>query len=69
MGKRIISQRRGRGTFTYRAPSHHFKADIQHPSVPEVQSSGMISPQIRFDSSAATLNVKVARDQLRRARS
>ncbi|MBI4363050.1 MAG: 50S ribosomal protein L2 [Euryarchaeota archaeon] len=39
MGKRIISQRRGRGTHTYRAPSHHFKADIQHPSARELQGT------------------------------
>ncbi|MBT4935766.1 50S ribosomal protein L2 [Candidatus Woesearchaeota archaeon] len=32
MGKRIISQRRGRGTNTYRSPSHRFKGAIRHPS-------------------------------------
>ncbi|MBT5924401.1 50S ribosomal protein L2, partial [Candidatus Woesearchaeota archaeon] len=31
MGKRIISQRRGRGTNTYRSPSHRFKGAIRHP--------------------------------------
>ena len=30
MGKRIISQRRGRGTQTYRSPSHRFKGRIKH---------------------------------------
>lgn len=35
MGKRIISQNRGRGTPTYRAPSHKFKADLKHPRVDE----------------------------------
>ncbi len=30
MGKRIISQNRGKGTPTYRAPSHKYKADIKH---------------------------------------
>lgn len=30
MGKRIISQTRGRGTPTYTAPSHKYKADIRH---------------------------------------
>lgn len=30
MGKRIISQNRGKGTPTYRAPSHRYKADIEH---------------------------------------
>ncbi|PIN76398.1 50S ribosomal protein L2 [Candidatus Woesearchaeota archaeon CG10_big_fil_rev_8_21_14_0_10_36_11] len=32
MGKRIISQRRGRGTNTYRSPSHRFKGAVKHPS-------------------------------------
>lgn len=31
MGKRIISQNRGRGTPTYRAPSHKYKAEIRYP--------------------------------------
>ena len=30
MGKRIISQRRGRGTSTYRAPSFRYKGKIDH---------------------------------------
>jgi large subunit ribosomal protein L2 len=33
MGKRIISQNRGRGTPTYRAPSHRYKASLKHPKV------------------------------------
>lgn len=35
MGKRIISQNRGRGTPTYRAPSHKYKAELRHPRVDE----------------------------------
>ena len=30
MGKRIISQRRGRGTFTYKAHSHRHKGKISN---------------------------------------
>ncbi len=30
MGKRIISQNRGRGTPTYTSPSHKYKAEIKH---------------------------------------
>jgi large subunit ribosomal protein L2 len=30
MGKRIMSQNRGKGTPTYRAPSHRFKANLEH---------------------------------------
>ncbi len=33
MGKRIISQNRGRGGPTYRAPSHKFKAKLSHPNI------------------------------------
>ncbi len=32
MGKRILQQRRGRGTSLYRSPSHRFKGSVQHPS-------------------------------------
>ena len=31
MGKRIIAQRRGKGSPTFRAPSHKFKAELTHP--------------------------------------
>ena len=33
MGKRIISQNRGKGTPTYRAPSHKFKTQLKHIKV------------------------------------
>lgn len=35
MGKNIISQRRGRGTTTYRSHSHRFKAEIKYRSLPK----------------------------------
>ncbi len=35
MGKRLISQNRGKGTPTYRAPSHKYKADLQHVKTDE----------------------------------
>jgi large subunit ribosomal protein L2 len=31
MGRRIHGQRRGRGTSTFRAPSHRYKAELSHP--------------------------------------
>lgn len=31
MGKRILQQRRGRGTGPYKSPGHRFKGAIQHP--------------------------------------
>ena len=30
MGRRLRGQRRGRGTSTFRAPSHRYKSDLQH---------------------------------------
>ena len=33
MGKRIISQRRGRGTGTYKSPSFRFKGEVKHYSL------------------------------------
>ncbi len=33
MGKRIISQNRGRGSPTYTAPSHKYKAKLAHPAM------------------------------------
>ncbi len=33
MGKRLIQQRRGRGTLTYRSPGHRFKGEVKHSSV------------------------------------
>ena len=36
MGKRIIQQRRGRGTSTYRSPSHRFKGKVKHSSLETV---------------------------------
>jgi large subunit ribosomal protein L2 len=32
MGRRIQGQRRGRGTPTFRAPSHRYKAELSHPT-------------------------------------
>jgi large subunit ribosomal protein L2 len=33
MGKRIIAQRRGRGSSTFRAPSHRYKGNLEHVRV------------------------------------
>ncbi len=35
MGKRIITQRRGRGTSRYRAPSHNFHYNVNYPKTNE----------------------------------
>lgn len=46
MGKRIISQRRGRGTHTYKSPSHRFKGAVKYRVYDEIESSGMINGKI-----------------------
>ena len=39
MGKRLIQQRRGRGTLTYRSPSHRFKGKVKHHPI---ETSGKV---------------------------
>ncbi|MBI1968861.1 50S ribosomal protein L2 [Candidatus Woesearchaeota archaeon] len=34
MGKNLIQQRRGKGSPTYRAPSHHFQGAVKFPTLP-----------------------------------
>lgn len=41
MGKRIITQRRGRGGPRYRAPSHRFKGEIRYPPYKEEYKEGI----------------------------
>ena len=36
MGKRIITQRRGRGTPRYRAPSHRYKYSLKYPQTDDI---------------------------------
>lgn len=36
MGKRITSQNRGRGSPTYTAPSHRYKAKLSHPTISDI---------------------------------
>jgi len=43
MGKRLITQRRGRGTPRYRVPSHRFKGTLKYPSI---KSEEKISGQV-----------------------
>ena len=46
MGKRIISQRRGRGTSTYRAPSHRYIGSTSHRPYDEIEKSGVIEGKV-----------------------
>jgi large subunit ribosomal protein L2 len=43
MGKNIISQRRGRGTSTYRSPGHRFKAAIRHLKQTNLEVRGKVT--------------------------
>ena len=41
MGKRVISRRRGSGTFRYRSPSHRHHGSIYHPA-PDIVGEGKV---------------------------
>ena len=60
MGKRIISQNRGRGTPTYRAPSHKFKAALKHPRVDEKETLSGTVIDIEHDPARSAPIAKVA---------
>ncbi|MBU2637538.1 MAG: 50S ribosomal protein L2 [Nanoarchaeota archaeon] len=40
MGKRLIIQRRGRGTHTYKAPSHRYLGKLEHRNYDETEKTG-----------------------------
>ncbi len=42
MGKRIITQRRGRGTLTYRAPSHRYKGQIRYRTFDDAEKNDVV---------------------------
>jgi len=42
MGKRLITQRRGRGTTTYRAPSHRYKGALKYRSMDDQEKEGVV---------------------------
>jgi large subunit ribosomal protein L2 len=42
MGKRIVSQRRGKGSMTYRAPSHRYLSKVQLPRITDQRVFGTI---------------------------
>ncbi|MCG7853288.1 MAG: 50S ribosomal protein L2, partial [Methanosarcinaceae archaeon] len=59
MGHRLISQNRGRGTPTYRAPSHKFKAALRHPRVDEKETLYGIVTDIVHDPARSAPVAKV----------
>lgn len=46
MGKRIITRRRGRGTMTYRSPSHRYIGEIKHRILDEAEKKGVVFGKI-----------------------
>lgn len=60
MAKRIISQNRGRGGPTYRAPSHKYKAALKHPRVDEESVLNGTVIDITHDPARSAPIVKVA---------
>ncbi len=62
MGKRLISQNRGRGTPTYRAPSHRFKSELKHPRVDEEGTVYGTVIEITHDPARSAPVVKVSFD-------
>ncbi|WMW25818.1 50S ribosomal protein L2 [Methanolobus sediminis] len=60
MTKRIISQNRGRGTPTYRAPSHKYKAALKHPRVDEEDTLYGTVIEITHDPARSAPIVKVS---------
>ena len=52
MGKRLIQQRRGRGTSTYRSPSFRFKGEVKHYNL---ETSGQVIDIIHCSGHSAPL--------------
>ncbi len=52
MGKRLIQQRRGRGTHTYKSPSHRFKGAV---AVPALETSGIVTDIVHCAGHSAPL--------------
>ena len=46
MGKRIISQRRGKGSSVYRAPSHRYKAKIKYRKYDDIEKEGVTRGEV-----------------------
>ncbi len=60
MGKRIISQNRGKGSPTYRAPSHRYRADIKHIKVDQQETiKGVIQEIMRDPARSAPVALVV----------
>ena len=47
MGKRIITQRRGRGSHTYKSPSHRFKGEIKLRAYDKTEKEGSMKGVVK----------------------
>lgn len=55
MGKRIVSQRRGKGSMRYRAPNHRFFGEANYTSVNSEQSKGVVRDIVHCPAHTAPL--------------
>ncbi len=55
MGKRLITQRRGKGTPRYRSPSHRFKGKVRYPTNNSERVSGQVVELIHDPGRTAPL--------------
>ena len=64
MGKRIIAQRRGKGSSTFRAPSHKYKANLEHVSVNKGETVSGAVEEIVHDParSAPIARIRIERE-------
>lgn len=46
MGKRLITQRRGRGTFTYKSFSHNYKGSVKHRDYDEIEKNSVVKGKV-----------------------
>ncbi|MFH1439888.1 MAG: 50S ribosomal protein L2 [Candidatus Woesearchaeota archaeon] len=70
MGKRIIAQRRGKGSTTYRGPSFKYKGRAKHPSIGNSAVKGKIvdiihcpahsAPLVRVEYSSGEVSLMIA---------
>ena len=64
MGKRIIAQRRGKGSSTFTAPSHRYKGNLEHVRVNKNETVSGIIMEIAHDParSAPIARIKIKRE-------
>ena len=62
MGHRLIQQNRGRGTPTYRAPSHKYRAELKHVKVGRDETVKGVVKDIVHDPARSAPVAKVALD-------